>query len=792
MLKNYILIAWRNFAKHRTFSIINTSGFALAMASCFLIIFHINSETSYETFYSDYKKIYRIHTTGWAKSSPPIAEAMKDFFPEVKSSARFFEFGSGAVLLYNDYQTIVGKSFMADSTALDLFGYEFTQGSAKTSLRAPFSAVITESLAHKVFNNNDAVGKTIKINGNTELTISGVVKDVPENTHIQFEMLVSFSTFYKAIPENWTSNRGWMAPFTYLYIEPDQLGKVESRIPEFQTKFYEGWDTDENLRKTKMLELQPMKDIHLHSHLEQEMGENSNASYLYIFAAVALFILFIASVNFINLNISLAFSRMKETGLRKVMGAVRSQLVKQYLAETLVISAFALMLAVCLFFAVLPNYNSLAGRDVQMADVLTVQNIGVMATLIIGVSLLSGLYPALFMSRFRPTEALKSQKGPGSSTPAIRSALVVFQFAVSAFMIASTLIIIRQMNYFQNQDLGFNKDEVIAVNLYGDLAKNITETPDVVKSELMKDPSIVSVALTTDLPGDQISVEGVVPEGSDPNTQFPTFRVMSIDDEFLQTLEIPVVEGRNFSRAYNDSASFIVNKAGLKALNITNPIGTRIVNQTRNLAGTIVGVVDDYHFASLHNAVEPLAMQYQPQYANYLLAKTNSDDVEKTISNIERTMKSISPSNLFSYTFLEDRWDSQYKEENKMNVLFNIFSAFMIVISCIGLFGLSAITLQTRRKEIGIRKVVGASVSTIVGIMSREFVVLVVVGSLIGLPLSWYAMNSWLSRFAYKIDITADVFLISVIACVLIAFCSVLFNALRAAHTNPVDSLRSE
>jgi putative ABC transport system permease protein len=792
MLKNYILIAWRNFAKHRTFSIINTTGFALAMASCFLIIFHINSEISYETFYSDYKKIYRIHPLGWAKSSPPMGEAMSDFFPEVKSTARFFEFGSGAVLLFNDYQTIVGKSFMADSTALDLFDYEFTQGSAKTSLRAPFSAVITESLANKVFNNDDAVGKTIKINGNTELTISGVVKDVPENTHIQFEMLVSFSTFYKIIPENWTSNRGWMAPFTYLYIEPGQFEKVESRIPEFQTKFYEGWDTPENLRKAKMLELQPLKDIHLHSHLEQEMGENSNASYLYIFAAVALFILFIASVNFINLNISLAFSRMKETGLRKVMGAVRSQLVKQYLAETLVISAFALMLAVCLFFAVLPNYNSLAGRDVQMADVLTVENIGVMAVLIIGVSLLSGAYPAFFMSRFTPTEALKSQKGPGSSTPAIRKVLVVFQFAVSAFMIASTLIIIRQMNYFQNQDLGFNKDKVISVNLYGELAKNITETPEIVKSELMKDPSIVSVGLSTDLPGDQISVEGVVPEGTDPNTQFPPFRVMAIDDEFLQTLEIPVVEGRSFSKAYNDSIAFVVNKAALKALNITNPIGTRIVNQTRNITGTIVGVVDDYHFASLHNAVEPLAMQYQPQYANYLLVKTNSNDVQKTISSIERTLKSISPSNLFSYTFLEDRWNSQYKEENKMNVLFNIFSAFMIVISCIGLFGLSAITLQTRRKEIGIRKVVGASVPMIVGIMSREFVVLVVVGSLIGLPLSWYAMNSWLSRFAYKIDITADVFLISVIACVLIAFCSVIFNALRAAHTNPVDSLRSE
>lgn len=792
MLKNYILIAWRNFTKHRTFSLINITGFALAMASCFLIIFHINSEVNYETFYPDYKNIYRVHPPGWAKSSPPMAQSMKDYFSGIRSTARFYPFGGGSILSYNDYQTILGSAFMADSTALDLFKYEFTQGSGKTSLRAPFSAVVTESLAHKVFGNSEAVGKTIKLNGDMELTISGVVKDIPENTHIRFEMLVSFSTFYKIIPDNWASNRGWMAPFTYLYIEPGQLAQVENKMSDFQVKFYEGWDTAENLRKATMLELQPMKDIHLHSHLEQEMSENSNASYLYIFAVVALFILFIASVNFVNLNISLAFNRMKETGLRKVMGAIRSQLVKQYLAETLVISVLALILAVCLFFAVLPNYNSLAGRDVQIADVLTIENIGIMTAVVIGVSLLSGAYPALFMSRFKPTEALKSQKGPGASTPAIRKALVVFQFAVSAFMIASTVIIIRQMDYFQNQDLGFNKDKVISVNLYGDLSKKITETPDVLKSELMKDPSIVSIGLTTDRPGDQISVESVVPEGADPNTQFPQFRAMAIDDGFIQTLEIPVIEGRSFSRAYNDTAAFVVNRAALKALNITNAIGTRIVNQTRNLSGTIVGVVDDYHFASLHNAVEPLVLQYQPKYANHLLIKTNSADVQRTIGNIESTLKSIAPSHLFSYTFLEDRWNAQYKEENKMQVLFNTFSVFMIVISCIGLFGLSAITMQTRRKEIGIRKVVGANVPSIVKMMSKEFVILVTVGSLIGLPLSWYAMNTWLSKFAYKIDITADVFVISAIACVLIAFGSVLFNALRAAYTNPADSLRSE
>jgi putative ABC transport system permease protein len=792
MFRNYVLIAWRNFAKHRTFSVINIIGFALAMASCFLIIFHVRSELSYETIYPNYKNIYRIHPPEWAKSSPPMAQAMKDFFPEIRSTTRFFDFGSGAVLSYNDYQTIIGTSFMADSSAIDMFNYEFIEGSARTSLRAPFSAVLTESLAHRVFGNDDAVGKTITINGDMDVTISGVIKDIPENTHIRFDMLVSFSTFYKVLPDGLTSSRGWMAPFTYLDIEPGKAQDIENRFGEFQVKFYEGWDTPENLRKEKALELQPLADIHLQSHLEQEMGENSNASYLYIFGAVAIFILLIASVNFINLNISLAFSRMKETGLRKVMGAVRGQLVKQYLAETLVLSVMALVIAISLFSAVLPNYNALAGRDVHIMDVVTPQNIVIMGILIVGVSLLSGAYPALFMSRFKPTDALKSQKGPGSSTPAIRKTLVAFQFAVSAFMIASTMIIIRQMNYFQNQDLGFNKDKVISVNLYGELAKIMTQAPDAVMSELMKDPTITSIGRTTNLPGDQISVEQVVPEAADPNAQFPQFRVISIDEGLLQTLEIPIIEGRDFSRAFNDSVSFIVNKAALKALNITNPIGTRIKNQTRNMVGPIVGVVDDYHFSSLHNAVEPLALQYTPQYANYLLLKSNTTDMQKTVGAIERTLKSVAPSNLFSYSFMEDRWNSQYKEENKMNVLFNTFSVFMIVISCIGLFGLSAIMLQTRRKEIGIRKVVGASTPTIVGLMSGEFVLLVLIGVAIGLPLAWYAMNTWLSRFAYKVNITADIFIVSIIACMAIAFGSVIFNALRAAHTNPVDSLRSE
>jgi putative ABC transport system permease protein len=615
---------------------------------------------------------------------------------------------------------------------------------------------------------------------------------MPENTHLQFDLLVSFSTFYKFMPVDWSSARGWMAPYTYVYVQPGQLENVKAKMPEFNVKFYEGWSPAEELRKNVMVEMQPLKDIHLYSILEQEMSENSNASYLYIFAAVALFILFIASVNFVNLNISLAFRRMKETGLRKVMGAVRSQLIKQYLAETLVTSAVALLLAIVLFVAVIPSYNSLSGRAVHTSDVFTIGNIGIMVALIVGVSLLSGAYPALFMSRFKPTDALKSQKGPGSSTPAVRKALVVFQFAVSAFMIASTIIIIRQMKFFQDQELGFNKDHVIAINVYGELRQKLNQTPDAVKTELKKDPSVLHVARVSVLPGDMISVEGVVPDGADPNTEFPSFRVIRVDDEMLTTLEIPIIEGRGFSLAHNDSASFIVNKAALKALNITNAIGTRLNNQTRQMIGTIVGVVDDYHFSSLHNTVDPLVLEYQPEWTSKMLVKVNTTDMASTLKHIESTVKSLAPSHLFSYNFYDEKWNSQYREEAKMNVLFNTFSVFMIVISCIGLFGLSAITMQTRRKEIGIRKVVGASTSTIIGIMSKEFVILVAVGALVGLPLSWYAMNTWLSGFAYKINITPDVFVISVVLCIVIALGSVIFNALRAARTNPIDSLRSE
>lgn len=792
MFRNYVRIAWRNFVKHRTFSLINIVGFALAMASCFLIIFHIRSELSYETVYPNYENIYRVHVPEWAKSAPPLAQAMKDFFPEIESTVRFYDFASGAVVNYEDYQTIVNFALWADSTAIDVFEYEFIEGDPKTSLRAPYSAVFTESLAKRMFGNTDAVGKTVKINGNTELTISGVIKDVPENTHIRFDMLVAFSTMYKAIPDQWTSSRGWMGSYTYVVLPPGKIESVRNKLPDFQVKFYETWDTPENLRKQQLLALTPIKDIHLHSHLEQEMSENSNAGYLYIFAAVALFILLIAAVNFINLNVSLAFRRMKETGLRKVMGAVRSQLIKQYLAETLVTSFIALLLALGLFFLVIPNYNSLAGRDVNFIDVFTPMNVAILAGLIIGVSLIAGAYPAFFMSKFKPTDALKSQRGPGSSTPFVRKSLVVFQFAVSAFMIASTLVIVRQMGFFQNQDLGFNKDQVIAVKLYGELFKKISQNPDAVKTELKKDPSVVNIGLCSNLPGDMISVEGVVPEGSDPNKQFPSFRVMRIDDNMLSTLEIPIIEGRGFSLEFNDSANFIVNKAALKALGIENAIGTRITNQTRGQTGRIVGVVDDYHFSSLHNAVEPLLLEYNPDWTDHLLVKLSTNDLPASIKHLESAIKSIAPSNLFIYNFYDDKWDAQYKEEAKMNVLFNTFSVFMIVISCIGLFGLSAIMLQTRRKEIGIRKVVGASTRTIVGLMSKEFVMLVLIGVLIGLPLAWFAMNTWLSRFAYKIDITADVFVISVVVCVLIAFGSILFNALRAAHTNPVDSLKSE
>jgi putative ABC transport system permease protein len=377
MIRNYILIAWRNFTKHRTYSLINVTGFSLAMVSCFLIVFHIQNELSYDRSFPKYKTIYRVHPTGWANSSPPMSQALLDYFPEIKSTVRFYDYGT-RILRYNDNQVEVNDGYMVDSSAIDLFNLEFVAGTPGESLRAPYTLVLTESLAKKLFGREDPLGKIIKVNNNRDYSITGVIRDLPENTHLRMAYLISFSTLQKMVGDEWMNSRGWAGPYTYVEMNPDDLQKVLSKLTDFRLKFYEGMDTRERILANFNLEFQPMQDIHLYSHLEQEMGENSNAGYLYIFGVVAISILFIASVNFINLNISLAFRRMKETGMRKVMGAFRWQLVRQYMTETLMISFFAFFIAMVLFFTILPRYNDMTSRTIQYTDVFTLQNFAIM------------------------------------------------------------------------------------------------------------------------------------------------------------------------------------------------------------------------------------------------------------------------------------------------------------------------------------------------------------------------------------------------------------------------------
>jgi len=791
MIKSYLTIAWRNFIKHRTFSLINMVGFSLAMASCFLIVFHVRNELSYEKNFPKYKNIYRVHPPEWAKSSPPLAGAMLEFFPEARSVARFYQWGN-RVFSYGDFQAELTGGFCADSSVIEMFDLQFVYGSREKSLRVYNTMVLTESAARKFFGNDDPTGKMLQVGANTYYAITGVIRDMPENTHLKFDYLIPFTTFYKDIPENWTSNKGWMAPYTYVLIEDNEFSNVMAKLESFLLKFYEGKGTPEEIKAEAKLEFQPLKDIHLHSHLEQEMGANSNAGYLYIFGAVAVFIIFIASVNFINLNISLAFRRMKETGMRKAMGAFRSQIIRQYLTETLLTSIVAFLIALALFFAVLPTYNALAGRSVQTWDIFTFQNFGIMLTLILGVSLISGLYPAIFISRFRPIESLKGQKDPRSVTSYVRKALVIFQFAASVFMIVSTLIIFRQMKYFESKDLGFNKDQIVAVRLYGGLAEQFAKNQETIKNGLKNNPSIIQVGAASVLPGDMISVETVIPDGADPAIEYPSFRVIRADYDLASTLELNVLQGRNFSPDFSDSASFLINETAAKALNLTNAVGSKITNQSFGLTGTVVGVIKDFHFTSLHNSIEPLLIEYKPDWTSYLYIKIKAEKTQATLQDIEKTLKAIEPSNLFTHTFVDERWNLQYREENKMSALFNAFSAFMIGISCIGLFGLSAIAIETRKKEIGIRKVVGASAQAIVRILSNEFIIMVLIGSALALPLAWYAMDRWLQRFVFKIAITLDVFVITLFIAISVAFCAILFNTLRAAQSNPVNSLRNE
>lgn len=792
MIINHLKIALRNILKQKSYNILNVIGLAVGIASGLIIALHIQEELSYEKSITNYENIYRIHREGWAKSTPRLANEIKDFFPEIENIGRFYSYGTRVVTTENNNPGEV-TGFYADSTSLKVFNYNVIEGD-RHSLAAANRIVITKRTAERYFKDKSAIGKILKFDNREEYPVTAVVDNPPINSHIQFDFLISMPTFYERTPPDWANSKGWMAMYTYATLKHGTIGNVNERMPDFIRQYYKGDPEVDKKVESKAWQWMALKDIHLHSNLENEMSVNSSIIYVYVFIAVEILILIIASANFMSLFTTQAIKRAKEVGMRKIMGAKPVQLMNQFLIEVLLLTSVSLLLAIILYQLALPFYNDLSGKTLGIWQIFSSDNMVIMGGILFGVILISGLYPAFFISGFKAGSFLKESKLPSSMPNRVRSGLVVFQFVVSVSLIASAIFVQQQMNLMKNKDLGFDKNQVVNIKLYGYLWWRAFSETDLFKNEFLKNPDILAVGRTGNLIGERLSMETVVPSGKDPDKdQIPVIRVMRVDEGYLDAMSINLVQGRNFSKKFNDSTSYIINESAAKLFGLSSPINEELDSYTRNhRKGKVVGVVKDFHFASLHDKIEPLIIEYEPEWTGQLVMKISAGKTKETLDYIKRTIDTLAPNSLFSYQFLDDRLDALYRSEDNMGKVFQFFSVLAIVIACLGLLGLSAYTIESKTKEIGIRKVLGSTVTGIVTLVSSKFFILILTGFVIAVPLTWYVINKWLTNFAYQIQIEWWVFALTGLIVVTIAAVAVAFHTIKAAMANPVKSLRYE
>ena len=804
MLKNYLKIAWRNLRKNKIFSISNILGLSLGIGCALLIIFHVKEELSYDKGFTKADRIFRITLQGigkderhWAATSPVIGVAMQQDFPEIEKLVRFHRLFPYQVFSYtspgNQTRRFEEKGgLFADSTATAVFDLRFTEGNAASALSQMDAIVLTEEMAKRYFGNENPIGKILQDDiKKIPLKVTGVVKSFPFRTHMQFDYLVSMTTITRYLDQRSLENRGWSGFYNYVLLKKNQSNPaIAAKFPVFLVKFFEAaGEKRENILANRKLNLQPITTIHLRSKLEKELYPNSDITYVYIFSIAALFILLIAAVNFINISTAQAFNRMKEIGLRKVAGGTKGQLVRQFLGESLLITLIASILAIILFKCTIPFYNNLTSKEIHFENTLTLPNLGIILLLVMIIGLLAGLYPAWFVASFNPIDSLKGKKNAGSSVNAVRKGLIVFQFVISVFMIFSTVIIYRQMKLFHNKELGFNKEQLVAVTMYSDMWSKFNFLSDNIK----KNKAITGSAIISTLPGERFGMYGFsqlsVPE--DENLPGST-RALWGDDKLLATLQVPLKQGRNFFPQFPDikTHEFILNEAAVKAFQFKDPLGKKVV--LNNDTGDVVGIVKDFNFASLHAGIEPLVIEYDPYKANYLLLKVQPNQLPQTLQFMESNIKSLSPSSSFTYTFIDEKLNQLYASENRMSTVFKAFAAFAIFISCLGLFGLSAYSAQLRIKEVGIRKVLGASIYNVTFLLTHDFIKLVLLATIISWPLAWYTMSRWLDGFAYRVNINVWTFFISGAFALMVALLTVSYQAIKAAILNPVKSLKTE
>lgn len=794
MFKNYITVALRNLWRHKGFSFINIFGLSVGMTACFLIFLYVTFESSYDDFHTKANRIYRVvtdtktptETIKQGRTTTPIAINLKKDFDEVEEAVRFSD--DAYLVRRGEIKFQEKKTVLADSTLFNIFDFPLIAGNKKTALTEPMSIVISQSSAVKYFGKENPLGQQVLVSGAAiPATITAVMKDIPENSQIQADMFISMSSF-KNIYGQATSDSEWTnhSNYTYVLLKPFTNAKAfESKLPAFM-EFHHGAAAKE-LQMQDYLSLEPLRDVYLKSTRDGYVtGSITN---VYIFSVIAIFILLIACINFINLTTARSAERAKEVGIRKVVGAGRFQLACQFIGESVIICIIAFALTILLCAITLPLFNQLAGKTISNSIVANPQHIYSLFALSLVIGFVAGIYPSLVLSSFKPAGVLKGRFASGTRGLILRKGLVVFQFTISIALIVGTIVVYSQLQYMRNQDLGFAKDQEIIINT------NFDRNKDVFKESLKSIPGVLSTTYSSSVPGSSNNSAYSTVENKNGEMQKSNIDLYFVDYDYIPQYNLKLSAGRAFSRDFptDSTQAMVINEAAAKMLGYhtaQEAVGRNFDQWGRK--GKIIGVLKDFHYKSLQNTIPPLTMRMEKWGYGTISIKVAANNLPATLHAIEKKWVQLIPNRPFEYNFLDDFFNSQYKGEENFGSLFLNFAVLAIFISCLGLLALSSYSTMQRTKEIGVRKVLGANVSSIVNLLSMDFIKLVVIALFIAGPLSWMVMHRWLETFAYRIDISWSVFVLAGVAAVLIAFVTISFHAIKAAVTNPVKSLRTE
>ena len=802
MLKNFVKIAIRNLRKNKAFSFINIFGLAVGLTSFLLIASFVYNELSYDNYPADAKNIYRVKlsTVGngdvavYPNVDIGVGPGIKQAFPEIISFTRLTQ-GAPVFVKYDEKQFKEEHLAYADSNFLQVFSIPLIEGDLLNALSDPNSVVVSKSFANKYFGKGPALGKSLLIGKNSVFKITGVFDKIPDNSHFHFDAFLSLSTLH-ASHVTW-SNIGY---YTYIQLNDHaDPKKLEAKFPQLVAKYVVpeiqhdmGVSLVEAQKSvgTFLFSLEPLRDIHLRSNTKYELEPNGDIHYVYIFAALAGFILLLACINFTNLSTASAAKRSREVGIRKVMGSLKKQLIFQFLTESVLLTLLAMICAYILVFLLLPYFNHVSGKNIPFSFFFDYISISVILLLSILVGVLAGIYPSFFLSSFNTIKVLKGSSAHGSGKNILRNGLVIFQFFVSITLIIATIIVYQQLHFMQNKKLGYDKDQV----LYLPDAYLLGSTQDAFKEELMRDTRVISASTARSVPG-SLNMDGteIFPKNENGNGTEIHSNIYHVDYNFLRTLGIPVVQGRNFSKEFaTDSSAVLINEAAVRQLGWSrlNPLGRSIV-RSGQIEYKVVGVIADFHYASLKQKIAPLMMLLGKNYGG-LIIKLKTGDIKSYIDDLKIKWNSYHPDGSFTYQFLDENFASLYAAEQSTGQIFTSFTIIAILIASLGLFGLAAFVTEQRTKEIGIRKVLGASVKQLLILVTRDFLYLVGAAFILSIPFTWWAMNSWLQDFAYRIKINMWVFPLSGMTAVVIALFTISFRAIKASVANPVASLKTE